>query len=60
MTGPSSKMRGTEAGRLGVGEKRPSKLEFDGATSRIDQPELPGAVNLQLPFKDLPCGFLIG
>ncbi len=42
------------------GEKRPSKLKFDGVASGIDQPELPGAVDFKLPCEDGPSRFFVG
>ena len=53
-------MRGIEAGRLGVGEKRPCKLEFDGVASGIDQAELPRAMDFNLPCEDFPSRFFVG
>jgi hypothetical protein len=67
MTGPSGKRRRTEAKQrwttddaLCDGEKRPSKLKFDGVASGIDQPELPGAVDFKLPCEDGPSRFFVG
>ena len=67
MTGPSGKIQRIEANQkmddrhiaLYGGEKRPSKLELDDAASRIDQAELPGAMDFKLPFEDCPCRFLV-